>query len=134
VLGIDQSGFGKWLLQSKPEGVLDTGKYQKAVENQKPNQKAMFAQFTKEGVVWTDGTQEKVDTVIFGTGYRPNVNYLSSLHALDEDGYPLHQNGVSTVVSGLYYVGLPWQRSLASATLRGVGRDAKYVMKHMKKK
>lgn len=132
VLGIDQSGFGKWLLQSKPEGVLDTGKYQKAIEHQKPNRKAMFTHFTKEGVVWSDGTQEQVDTVIFATGYRPNVHYVSSLHALDENGIPLHKKGVSSVVDGMFYVGLPWQRSLASATLRGVGRDAKYVVKQMK--
>jgi putative flavoprotein involved in K+ transport len=132
VLGIDQSGFGKWLLQSKDGGVLDTGKYQKAVENQKPNQRTMFTHFTEEGVVWSDGTQEKADTVIFATGYRPNVKYLSSLQALDVDGSPLHQSGVSTTVKGLYYVGLPWQRSHASATIRGVGRDAQYVVKHMK--
>jgi len=132
VLGIDQTGFGKWLLQSKPEGVLDTGKYQKAIENQKPSRKEMFVQFTKDGVIWSDGTEEHVDTVIFATGYRPNVNYLSSLHALDKDGSPLHHKGVSTTVKGLYYVGLPWQRSLASATLRGVGKDAKYVINHMR--
>ncbi|RNB82110.1 hypothetical protein EDM59_21105 [Brevibacillus nitrificans] len=76
--------------------------------------------------------QEQVDTVIFATGYRPNVHYLSSLHALDENGTPLHKNGMSTAVDGLFYVGLPWQRSLASATLLGGGRDAKYVIKHMK--
>lgn len=134
VLGIDQSSFGKWLLESKPEGVLDTGKYQNAIKNQKPTQRAMFTHFTEEGVVWSDGTHEKVDTVIFATGYRPNVNYLSSLHALNEDGSLMHQNGVSTAVSGLYYVGLSWQRSLASATLRGVGRDARYVIKHLKNK
>ncbi|GEC89260.1 flavin-containing monooxygenase [Brevibacillus brevis] len=130
-LGLDQSGFGKWLLQSKPEGVLDTGRYQMAIENQKPDRKAMFTHFTNKGVVWSDGTQEQVDTVIFATGYRPNIQYLSSLHALTEDGSPQHQYGVSTTVPGLYYVGLPWQRSLASATLRGVGSDAKYVVKHM---
>ncbi|MEC2131038.1 NAD(P)/FAD-dependent oxidoreductase [Brevibacillus centrosporus] len=134
VLGIDQSSFGKWLLGAKEEGVLDTGKYQFAIKNQKPTQREMFTHFTEEGIVWLDGTHEKVDAVIFATGYRPNVKYLSSLQALDVDGLPLHRNGISTSVNGLFYVGLPWQRSLASATLRGVGSDAEYVIKQMKNK
>ncbi|MOA45415.1 putative oxidoreductase CzcO [compost metagenome] len=47
------------------------------------------------------------------------------------DGRPLHVAGVSTEVPGLYYVGLANQRSFASATIRGVGADAKYVVQHI---
>jgi UDP-N-acetyl-D-mannosaminuronate dehydrogenase len=35
---------------------------------------------------------------------------------------------VSRAVPGLYFVGLPFQTSFASATLRGVGFDAKLVV------
>jgi putative flavoprotein involved in K+ transport len=35
---------------------------------------------------------------------------------------------VSTTMPGLAYVGLEHQRSFASATLRGVGRDVAYVL------
>jgi putative flavoprotein involved in K+ transport len=32
---------------------------------------------------------------------------------------------------GLYFVGLPFQFSRASDTVPGVGRDARYVVKHL---
>jgi putative flavoprotein involved in K+ transport len=88
----------------------------------------MFAHFTPSGVVWADGTEEAIDTVIFATGYRPNLDYLADLGALDADGQPRHQRGISTAVPGLAYVGLSNQWTYASTTLRGVGSDAAYVV------
>lgn len=134
-LGLDHthSRLGKWILHGKSVGVLDTGKYQKAIKRQKPNQKKMFSSFSSSGVVWSDGIAEMVDTVIFATGFQANVSYLSPLPALDSSGSPLQNKGVSTSVKGLYYVGLPWQRSHASATIRGVGRDSAFVVTHIKK-
>ncbi|MDQ0195374.1 hypothetical protein J2T20_003746 [Paenibacillus wynnii] len=62
-------------------------------------------------------------------GYRPDIPFLNHTSALDSAGSPLHDAGVSTVIPGLYYVGLSNQRSFASATIRGVGSDANYVIK-----
>src|SRR5699024_3538114 len=84
--------------------------------------------FVPNGVVWQDGTREPVDAVIFATGYRPHVPYLRSLGALDEFGVPQHRGGVSTTVPRLGFVGLEFQRSFASNTLRGVHRDAAHVV------
>jgi putative flavoprotein involved in K+ transport len=92
----------------------------------------MFRRFTEDGVVWSDGRQEVVDSVIFATGYRPNLDYLTALGALDEAGDALQRQGLSTSVPGLGYVGLAQQRNLASATLRGVGADAKLVVDHLR--
>jgi putative flavoprotein involved in K+ transport len=131
VSGLDRFSLAKGL--ATKVSVLDTGRYQEAIHNQKPDRREMFVTFTEEGVLWKDGTAEKIDTVIFGTGYRPNVAYLESLpKALDLQGNPIQQNGVSTHVEGLYFVGLNGQRSFASATLRGVGNDAKYVVQKAK--
>lgn len=114
--------------------VLDLGIYKQAIINNKPNRKAMFTSFTEQGVIWEDGEEEKVDTVIFATGYRPNVIYLKSLDgALNASGSPLQRKGVSQTINGLYYVGLSWQRSFSSATIRGVGPDAKYVVNQIKR-
>ncbi|WP_426513059.1 hypothetical protein ACPPVO_21855 [Dactylosporangium sp. McL0621] len=79
-------------------------------------------------MVWAAGTRERVDAVILATGYRPNVGYLAGIGALDAAGVPLHVGGVSRTVAGLAFVGLERQPSLASATLRGVGRDAVHVL------
>jgi hypothetical protein len=43
------------------------------------------------------------------------------------DGYPMHDRGRAPAAPGLYFVGLPLQRSLSSSTLVGVGRDATLV-------
>jgi cation diffusion facilitator CzcD-associated flavoprotein CzcO len=111
--------------------VFDTGKYRAAVAVGQPDQRPMFERFSVDGVIWSDGRHEKVDAVIFATGYRPHLAYLAELGALDEMGRARHRRGESTAVPGLYYVGLPRQRTVASATLRGVGADARIVVNHL---
>jgi putative flavoprotein involved in K+ transport len=111
--------------------VLDTGHYQAALTIDTPDQRRMFQRFTEHGVVWADGSTERVDTVIFATGYRPNLGYLAPLGALDAEGHALHHNGVSLTVPGLGFIGLTNQRTFASATLRGVGADAAVVVRHL---
>lgn len=108
--------------------VLDGGHYRKALESRRPARRAMFAALEGEAVVWADGTREKADTVLLATGYRPGLGYLEPLGALDADGMPLHSGGLSLTHPGLVYLGLEFQRSFASNTLRGVGRDAACVI------
>lgn len=93
----------------------------------------MFTTIAGHTVVWPDGTQEHVDAIILATGYRPDLAYLAPLQALDDAGNPYQRSGVSTVYPALGYVGLEWQRSFASATLRGVSRDAAYLARHLKR-
>lgn len=78
-------------------------------------------------LVWADGTREHIDALILATGYRPELSCLAGTGALDGAGRPWHEGGVSRTVPVLGYVGLERQRSFASATLRGVGRDAGQV-------
>jgi putative flavoprotein involved in K+ transport len=44
--------------------------------------------------------------------------------AFDDDGYPIQQDGSSTVVRGLHFMGVHFQRKRKSATLLGVAEDA----------
>ncbi|GAB3500417.1 flavin-containing monooxygenase [Amycolatopsis cihanbeyliensis] len=106
--------------------VLDTGSYQHALDTGKLDRRPMFTGFDGDHVVWPDGGRERVDTVLLATGYRPHLDYLESLGALTE-GHPAHAGGISTTHPGLVYVGLEFQRSFASNTLRGVHRDAEHV-------
>jgi putative flavoprotein involved in K+ transport len=89
----------------------------------------MFNRLDGTTASWPDGTTDHVDTIILATGYRPDLPYLQELGALDAAGRPHHRNGVSTTVPGLGFVGLEYQRSISSATLRGVGRDARTVLR-----
>lgn len=127
---------GAWLerlANGKGPRVLDTGVYQTALAARKPEQRPLFAHFTEAGVAWDDGRAEAVDSVIFATGYRPNLAYLAGLGALDAEAQALQKHGVSLMVPGLYFVGLSNQRTFASATLRGVGADAALVVRHLKR-
>ncbi|OYO14031.1 flavin-containing monooxygenase [Enemella evansiae] len=108
--------------------VIDAGKYQKALEAGRPDQRPMFTAFTPDGVVWPDGSRERIDAVVFATGYRPHLPYLRSLGVLDGSGSPKHERGVATGLSGVGFLGLEFQRSFSSNTLRGVHRDADYVV------
>ena len=108
--------------------VIDAGKYRRALEAARPDQRPMFAAFSPDGVVWPDGSCEEVDSVVFATGYRPHLPYLASLGVLDRAGAPRHDRGVATSLPGLGFLGLEFQRSFSSNTLRGVHRDARYVV------
>ncbi|TDO44219.1 hypothetical protein EV643_11630 [Kribbella sp. VKM Ac-2527] len=107
--------------------VFDTGICSNALKSGLLDERPMFTRFDGDQVVWTDGTQEHVDSVILATGYRPNLPYLEGLGALDATGMPLHRRGISLTHPGLAYLGVEFQRSFSSNTLRGVSRDAQYV-------
>ncbi|WP_458113705.1 NAD(P)-binding domain-containing protein [Arthrobacter sp. R1-13] len=80
-----------------------------------------------DGVTRADGSLESGDVIILATGFLPDVSFLP-VAALDSSGIPLHTRGVSTTVPALSYVGLERQWMFASATLRGVGPDARHVL------
>jgi putative flavoprotein involved in K+ transport len=109
--------------------VVDTGGYAEALEANRPDRRPMFSRLDGRDVVWAGGQREPVDVVLLATGYRPSLDYLRELGALDGDGRPLHAGGVSTTHLGLAYIGLEFQRSFASNTLRGVGRDAEHIVR-----
>jgi len=139
LLGCDFHCWVRWTgldylpwLKDQSTPVLDPGKYKKALAVKKPDQRRMFVGFTETGVMWPEGEEEPVDAVIFATGFRPNFPYLAGVGALDPDGRPLHRKGVSSVVPGLYFVGMSGQRSFRSATLRGVGGDAAFIVKALR--
>lgn len=117
----------KRLIRGTP--VFDTGIYNNALKSGLLNQRPMFTRFHDDQVEWSDGAREQVDAVIFATGYRPNLPYLKDLGALDSTGMPLHQRGISLTHPGLVYLGVEFQRSFSSNTLRGVSRDAAYVVR-----
>lgn len=88
----------------------------------------MFTRLDRDDVVRPDGTREHVDAILLATGYRPHLDYPAGTGALAADDRPQQRRGLSTTVPRLGYVGLEYQRSIASATVRGVGRDAERVV------
>ena len=65
--------------------------------------------------------------VIFTSGFRPDYSSWVHFEAFDEMGFPIHEDGASTVVRGLYFCGVHFLRKRKSSLLIGVGEDAAIV-------
>lgn len=92
----------------------------------------MFDRLTAAGARWPDGHEERFDTVIWCTGFRPALRHLRPLELPRVDGHP------STVAAGqdaspvtarldprVLFVGYGDWCGAASATLIGVNRAAR---------
>lgn len=68
-------------------------------------------------------------TVIFTAGFRPDYARWVHFPAFDRWGFPLTVDGASTVVPGLYFIGVHFLRTRKSSLIFGVGEDAALVAK-----
>jgi putative flavoprotein involved in K+ transport len=134
IFGVDFHAWLRWTglektrwLNDQSTPVLDSGTYRQAMKQGLFERKAMFTQVTSSGVIWADGQHTEIDSLIFATGFRPDLGFLASLH-ISGNGCLAQPNGQAKDVPGLYFVGLPKQRNFASATLRGVGPDAAHII------
>jgi putative flavoprotein involved in K+ transport len=66
--------------------------------------------------------------VVFTSGFRPDYeSWVDCPGAFDELGFPVHDEGASTVFPGLHFVGVHFLRKRKSSLLIGVGEDAAIV-------
>lgn len=66
--------------------------------------------------------------VLFTGGFRPDyLSWLPWPDAFDALGFPVHHDGESDAVPGLFFVGVHFLRTRKSALLLGVGEDAGVV-------
>ncbi|MGV9313632.1 flavin-containing monooxygenase [Streptomyces sp. NPDC003691] len=107
--------------------------YRKALAGGFLEHRELFTSAEGTGIRWADGSTEHIDTVLLATGYRPAVDYLRPIGALDRRGIPRQRSGLSTVHPGLAYVGLEGQRSLLSGGIHGVGTDAVHVARRLRR-
>jgi putative flavoprotein involved in K+ transport len=66
-------------------------------------------------------------TVIFTAGFRPDYTHWVQFPVFDAMGFPLTDNGASTLIPGLYFCGVHFLRKRKSSVLFGVGEDAAIV-------
>jgi putative flavoprotein involved in K+ transport len=70
-------------------------------------------------------TLDRLGAVVFTSGFRPDYGRWVRLPAaFDEMGFPIQRDGSSTVVPGLHFMGVHFQRKRKSATFLGVAEDA----------
>jgi putative flavoprotein involved in K+ transport len=83
--------------------------------------------------VLEDGRDLDVANIVWCTGSGVDLSWLD-VPVLGEEGMPTHERGVVQSEPGLYFVGLPFQFSAASAAIPGTGRDAEYVARQLLKR
>ncbi len=101
----------------------------------------------KAGIEWvgrTKGTENgypkledervlKVKNIIWCTGFITDYSWID-FPIFDDFGFPVHERGVVQGQPGLYFIGMPFQRTLSSSILMGVGKDAGYIARHIASK
>lgn len=74
---------------------------------------------------------EDVTTVVWCTGSVPDHSWID-LPVGSDDGRPRHVRGVSPDEPGLLFLGLDFQYAIASSTIQGVDRDARYLVRRIR--
>jgi choline dehydrogenase-like flavoprotein len=73
--------------------------------------------------------------VVFASGFRPDFrSWMPWPDAFDDDGFPIQVDGTSTVIPGLYFVGVHFLRKRKSSLLIGVGEDASIIARDITRK
>jgi putative flavoprotein involved in K+ transport len=69
--------------------------------------------------------------VICTSGFRPDYSWVKAPGAFDDMGFPVQTDGSSTIVPGLHFMGVHFQRKRKSAVLFGVAEDAEVLAERM---
>ncbi|MFE4571143.1 flavin-containing monooxygenase [Paenibacillus chitinolyticus] len=120
----EESLLGSWL-KKQPEQIYGT-ELKSLLKKRIVSLKQRAIDADSAGVLFKDETRMKVSTVIWATGFRSAYSWIDIPETADVSGKPIHRRGVSTV-TGLYYLGLPWQTCRGSALLGWMGRDAEHL-------
>ena len=70
-----------------------------------------------------------VTAIVWSIGFHADYRWIE-LPIFDGKGYPGHYRGVTTV-SGLYFLGLPWQYTWGSGRFSGIARDAEFLVERI---
>lgn len=81
-------------------------------------------QFSGNTAEFADGTRQPFDTVVLATGYRFTMPFLPAEVARASGGQPLADRNESRSWPGLYFIGIPCGRTVASEFLHGMASDA----------
>jgi putative flavoprotein involved in K+ transport len=91
-----------------------------------------FDSFSSHGLIWPGGHEEKVDTIIFCTGFKSSLSHLAALNIFNDSGNVNTAGTRAMATIGLGLVGYGNWTGFASATLIGVGRSAKATVEQIK--
>lgn len=83
-----------------------------------------FKSFYNNGIIWENGRKEKIDIIIWCTGFKANLKHLNSLNIIDNN--KIETNNTNSIKEPkIWLVGYGEWTGFASATIYGVGKTAK---------
>lgn len=137
--------FGRNILTlAKMIGKLDKPVAEKTIQNgeaiylfddlkkqlKKAKRKKKVIEAAGANITFEGGETATYDFVLFATGFRPNFDFFHIAEFENDLDQLRKQQGLSTV-PGLYFLGIPYQRSRSSQLIYGSQKDAAWVVKQI---
>jgi putative flavoprotein involved in K+ transport len=91
--------------------------------------------FEGDTVTFENGQQLQPGAVLYATGFRPALGHLASLDIsiCVETGRPQLRDMESVSMPGLYFIGLDHGRNFQSRFIRGIRKDAAFLVKRLER-
>jgi aspartate racemase len=121
---MDKGPDSRLAKRMRARGDLVVGTSRKALRKAGVDFRPRLVAASGRTATFADGSSVDVDSVVWATGFRPDYSWIDAPWLIDGGGMPRHDGGRSLAVPGLWFLGLPWQRTRGSALLGYVQRDA----------
>lgn len=125
---MNKSLIGK-MIQKKGDPIFGT-ELSNAVKTRRIVVKGRVENALRNKITFEDLSTLEVSNVIWATGFHQEYEWLKIDDVFDKQRDVIHDRGISPV-TGLYFLGLPWQSRRGSSLLEGVGYDAAFIMEYM---
>jgi cation diffusion facilitator CzcD-associated flavoprotein CzcO len=86
-------------------GVPRTRRIASAIERGVLAPRPMFGHLERDAVVWPDGSRERVDAIVWATGFRPDIRHLSPLRLHEKAGGVQVQSGAADRDPRIFFAG-----------------------------
>lgn len=100
-------------------GIPRTRRIQAGIDRGVLSAKPMFSAIEADGVRWADGTFQRADTIIWATGFRPELRHLAPLKLREKAGGVIVAQGSSWKDPRIFFAGYGPQASTIGANRAG---------------
>ena len=116
-------------------GVPRTRRIQAGIDRGLLHARPMFSSIEPDGVRWANGAFQKADTIIWSTGFRPELRHLSPLKLREKEGGVVVAQGAAWKDPRIFFAGYGPQASTIGANRAGrfIARQAIAALSKMKR-
>ena len=116
-------------------GVPRTRRIQAGIDRGLLHARPMFSSIEPDGVRWSNGAFQKADTIIWSTGFRPELRHLSPLKLREKEGGVVVAQGAAWKDPRIFFAGYGPQASTIGANRAGrfIARQAIAALSKMKR-